>query len=172
MLDAGADIRIISMDQGLVHSWNNEGWGLNYPADQVLSRAFAVDYDMLVVPGGSRSVEKLEQTAHTRRFIGGFIDTAKPVAIYNDALELLLFSEHADGLSVAGPERFRQRAEKHGATWSEEAYSVSGLVISGLSDTETRANYAHAVSEFFVAQVLGKENQDSPKEKIREAVAA
>jgi protease I len=170
LVNAGAVLRIISMDQGLVNSWNDgdgglEGWGLNFAADQVLNRALAADYDMLIVPGGRRSVEKLELTAHTRRFIGGFVDSGKPVAIYNDALALLVFAERAGGLRVAGPEALRQGAEAQGADWSDRPYSVSGCVVTGLSDGQTRADYVDAVSEFFVAKAL-------EEEKLSEAVAA
>ena len=169
MVSAGAVLRIISMGQGLVSSWNDgegrEGWGLNFAVDQVLNRALAADYDMLIVPGGKRSIEKLELTAHTRRFIGGFIDTGKPVAIYDDALELLVFADRVGGLSVAGPESLRERVEVQGAVWFDEAYCVDGDIITGLSDGETRENYAQAVSEFFVAKALSEEN-------LSEAVAA
>lgn len=172
MVSAGATLRIVSMDHGLVNSWNGDGWGLNFAADQVLSKALAADYDMLIVPGGRRSIEKLELTAHTRRFIGGFIDTAKPVAIYEDALELLLFSERVDGLTVSGPGSFRERSEKMGASWSEQNFSVSNRVITGLSNEETCEDYAHAVSEFFIAQVTEEENSQKTEEKLPEAVAA
>ncbi|MEZ5813737.1 MAG: DJ-1/PfpI family protein [Alphaproteobacteria bacterium] len=172
LVSAGAALRIISMDQGLVNSWNDddgdggqEGWGLNFAADQVLNRALAADYDMLIVPGGRRSVEKLELTAHTRRFIGGFVDSGKPVAIYNDALALLMFAERAGGFCVAGPESLRQNAEAQGADWSDTSYSVSGCVVTGLSDGQTRADYVDVVSEFLVAKVL-------EEEKLSEAVAA
>ncbi len=176
MMNAGATLRIISMDHGLVNSWNEDGaqggWGLNFAADQVLSKALAADYDMLIVPGGKRSVEKLELTAHTRRFIGGFVDTGKPVAIYNDALELLLFSERAAGLSVAGPECFQERSEKSGAIWIEDSYCISGSVVTGVSDEDTRENFAGVVSKFFVACAMNEETSDNVEEKLPEAVAA
>ena len=168
MMGAGADMRIVSMDHGLVNSWNTEGWGLNYAADQVLSRALAADYDMLIVPGGHRSVEKLELTAHTRRFISGFVNTGKPVAIYGSAMELLLFSECIDGLVVAGDEKFRERAEAQGAEWSEDAYVLNKNVVTGLSSGENREGFAKLVSQFFIGEFTdGEGTKDLP-----EAVAA
>ena len=68
----GAYLRVISMDNGLVNSWNGTGWGLNFAADKMLNEALAADFSMLMVPGGRRSVDKLKLTAHTRRFINGF----------------------------------------------------------------------------------------------------
>ncbi len=85
----GVTMRIISVDNGLVSSWNGDGWGLNFAADSALNSALAADFSMLVVPGGQRSVDKLQLTAHTKRFIGGFIDSGKPVVAVGEALELL-----------------------------------------------------------------------------------
>lgn len=94
----GADTRIISMDQGLVNSWNGEGWGLNFAADQALNTALAVDYDGVVIPGGARSIHKLQLTAHTRRIVKGFVEAHKPAAALCDASEILRFAEIDLGL--------------------------------------------------------------------------
>ena len=100
LLKAGANIRIIAMDHGLVNSWNGQGWGLNFAVDQALNEALAVDYDILIVPGGKRSVEKLQLTAHTKRFINGFLNSRKPLVISSESIELLVFSGKGEGLSV------------------------------------------------------------------------
>ncbi|NCT41165.1 MAG: hypothetical protein GW778_05850 [Alphaproteobacteria bacterium] len=91
----GGDTRIIGMDQGLVSSLNEHGWGLNFAADQALNQSLAVDYSAVVVPGGKRSIEKLQLTAHTRRFLRGFYESNKPVCLVNEASELLAFAEIA-----------------------------------------------------------------------------
>lgn len=95
--DSGADIRIVSMDQGLVNSWRDGSWGLNFVADAFLNKALAVDFDMLIVPGGQRSMDKLKQTAHTRRFVGGFVNAGKPVVAFDEANDLLVDLECMDG---------------------------------------------------------------------------
>jgi len=89
----GGDTRIVSMDQGLVSSLNDQGWGLNFAADQALKQSLAADYAGIVIPGGKRSIEKLQLTAHTRRFLRGFYETNKPVCVLNEGAELL---EHAE----------------------------------------------------------------------------
>ncbi|MGH1398853.1 MAG: DJ-1/PfpI family protein [Alphaproteobacteria bacterium] len=97
----GGTPRVVSMDQGLVNSWNGSGWGLNFAADQALNSALAADFDGLVVPGGVKSAEKLKLTAHTRRFLNGFLATGKAVFVLNDAIELLSFTETLDGRKIA-----------------------------------------------------------------------
>jgi len=89
----GGDTRIVSMDQGLVSSLNDQGWGLNFAADQALKQSLAADYSAVVVPGGQRSIEKLQLTAHTRRFLRGFYETNKPVCVLNEGAELLAYAE-------------------------------------------------------------------------------
>ena len=164
IIAGGGDVRVISMDQGLVNSWN-EGdgqWGLNFAVDSKLSEALAADFDMLIVPGGKRSMQKLQLTAHTRRFIGGFIDSGKPAVFMDKGLELLLFSERAEGLNIAGPEVYEQAVSEAGATYSDAAVYADGAVFTGHSRAETR--------DTFVAQAiafLNDENVDTV-----EAVAA
>lgn len=43
-------MRIVSMDQGLVNSWNGQAWGLHYAADATLNSALAADYSILIIP--------------------------------------------------------------------------------------------------------------------------
>ena len=60
MQDMSMNVKIISMNQGLVNGWNEEnemaGWGHNYPVDEQLNSALGVDYDALIIPGGQRSI--------------------------------------------------------------------------------------------------------------------
>ncbi len=133
---AGANARIIGMDQGLVNGWsdNENAWGHHFAVDSTLSTALAVDYAMLVVPGGRRSLEKLKLTAHTKRFIGGFMDTGKPVAAFNDALEILAYTDKIQGRLVAGPESLKDFALQAGAQWAETPYALDRNLLSGSSE--------------------------------------
>ena len=101
LLADGAQVRLVSPEQGLVNGWHGEAWGHYFPVDQSLSTALAADFDALLVPGGSRGVAKLAQNAHTIRFLRGFIDGAKPVAMVGDAIALLATADRAAGRTVA-----------------------------------------------------------------------
>jgi len=103
LTDMGADVKIVSVNQGLVNGWDDEaqGWGHNYAVDVHLNGALGVDYDVLVIPGGSRSLEKLKMTAHTRRFINSFMSANKPVAVMGDALNIMDHAEAVGGRQVA-----------------------------------------------------------------------
>ena len=87
--ESGAHMQIVSMDHGLVNGWKDDSWGLHFASDQVLHTALAVDYDILIIPGGARAMEKLSLTGHTRRFIGGFVNAGKAVVAFDEAADLL-----------------------------------------------------------------------------------
>ncbi|MCB9964200.1 MAG: DJ-1/PfpI family protein [Rhodospirillales bacterium] len=89
LMKTGAFARIISVDHALLNSWNGSGWGVNFAVDAALSTALGVDYDMLIIPGGTRSTEKLMRTAHTKRFLDSFMRLQKPICVVEDGAELL-----------------------------------------------------------------------------------
>lgn len=154
----GATMRIISMDHGLVNSWNDGAWGLNFAADSALSAALAADFSMLLIPGGSRSIEKLKLTAHTRRFIGGFADTGKPVVVCREALDLLIFADKLAGRTVSGLETLKDAAVQAGATWADAPFTIDNNLMTGVGvqaeTPEQSAEFVNAVMEFLTSSLV------------------
>lgn len=163
LLSAGGTLRIVGMDHGLINSWNDQGWGLNFATDHVLSEALAADFDMLIIPGGQRSIEKLKLTGHTRRFVGGFIGMNKAVAFFEEAVELLLFAERAQEVCVTGPEKLKPDFIAAGALWSEQDFVMSKNIISGRSSDIGNEVYATEVARFLV------ESSEATKTQIQQA---
>ncbi len=93
LVAAGATMRVVSSDNGLVNGWDGKGWGHNFPVDAQLNTALGVDYDGLVIVGGQRSYDKLKMTAHTKRFIGSFMMAQKPVVAMGDSADVMLEPE-------------------------------------------------------------------------------
>ncbi len=156
--ECGAYLRVISMDNGLVNSWNGTSWGLNFAADSPLNEALAADFSMLLVPGGRRSVDKLKLTAHTRRFINGFLNAGKPLAMLGDAVELLIHIEMVDGRTVSAPEEIQREIMLADGKYSSEPYSVDGNLMTGAPvceeshDAFIQAMVAHFMSAVDVDQ--------------------
>jgi protease I len=148
---AGVNVRIVSMDQGLVNSWNGTGWGLNYAADYPLNAALAADFDILLIPGGQRSIDKLKLTAHTKRFINGFMNAHKPVIAFDEALDLLIFCEKVQGRTVTGPAAMQAPSELAGATWSTEPFIMDSNLMTGGAIESSIEDFVKAVSEQLVS---------------------
>lgn len=120
LLTAGATLKVVSPDQGLVNGWEGASWGHHFAVDQVLSTALGADFDMLVVPGGERSINKLKTTAHTRRFISSFMAANKSIVMFNDAADLL---DHS-GLPVEAENLFKAIC----ASEDDHSAAVAGMV--------------------------------------------
>lgn len=145
ILEAGGSPHIISVENSLVNGWRDTNWGLNHPVGKHLSDALAADYDLLVIPGGTRSHEKLKTTAHTRRFVGGFMAAYKPVLAISDSVRLMAQIGLLNGLMVSGPEAVKEDVVKEGAVWSENAPVIHHNLFS---QEMTSENQAEMISGF------------------------
>ncbi len=134
LLDSGASISMVGVGSGLIGTINDKGWGHNFAIDKSLNEALAADYDMLVIADGLASHEKLKTTAHTKRFISGFMIGHKPVAVIGDALNLMIHSGQIESYYVSGNENMRLPAEEQGAIWSSDDIVVWGNLMTGKRD--------------------------------------
>lgn len=123
--EMGAQMTLVSSNQGLVNGWSGSAWGHNYAVDVPLKTALGVDYDAVVVIGGERSIEKLKLTAHTRRFISSFMGAEKPVCIMGDAVYMMRDIDLGTDRNVS----------------AAEAACVDGNLLTGVCNTEMLAEY-------------------------------
>lgn len=131
LLKAGAMLQIVSPDQGLVNGWHGKSWGHFFPIDRQIGTVLGSDFDMLLIPGGERSIGKLVDNPHTKRIIGHFFDAGKPVAAVGQGVHLLLQHGKVKGRVITGPEEIKPAATEAGAQWSEEPVAVdTGLVTA------------------------------------------
>lgn len=130
LLKTGAAIKTVGIESGLVNSWNNNAWGLYFPVDQTMSTTLGADFDCLVVPSGSRGVQKLGANAHSERIIASFIEAGKPMAFVGDAVELLAKVQLATGWNVAGPERVKDAMVAAGANWQGTGSCMHNILLT------------------------------------------
>ncbi len=96
----GAILKTVAPENGLVHGWLDEAWGHYFPVDIHLAEALGSDFDHLIIPGGSRAVEKLKGNLHTRRILRHFFEAQKPVTALADGNELLSLCERPANTDV------------------------------------------------------------------------
>jgi len=149
----GAHICVISMDHGLVNSWNGKNWGLNFAADHMLNEALAADFSMVLVPGGRRSVDKLKLTAHTRRFINGFLNSRKSLALLGEAVELLIHIEKMDGRTVSAPESLERDVVLADGVYSSDLYSIDKNLMTGHPVDQNIEEFVQAMAAHFALNV-------------------
>lgn len=132
LMDVKAKMKVVSVDQGLVNGMNENGWGHNFAVDKSLSDALAADFDMLVIPSGEASYKKLMTTAHSKRFVGGFMMAHKPVAAFNDGVMMVMNTGDVDSLDMTGPVEMKEQMEEAGATFiADHNMVMSANVLTG-----------------------------------------
>jgi protease I len=130
LLKTGATLKVISPEQGLVNGWHGKAWGHYFPVDQQVAEVLAADFDMLILPGGERSVAKLAGNAHVRRIIGGFMDGGKPVAAIDDGVSLIAVAQKIKGRTVSASPAVREDLEAAGAVWSDEPLTIDKALLT------------------------------------------
>jgi protease I len=130
MLECEANVRTVSSETGLVNGWDKTMWGHNFAVDVPLNKALSADYDMLVIPGGERSIDKLSLTEHTRRFISGFVNMGKPVVCMNEGVRALITSIDTKGCTFACDCMTEEEMQEHGFMTSKDMVCVDRNIVS------------------------------------------
>lgn len=154
MMEAGAFPKIVSVENSLANGWQGAGWGHYFAVDCPLPDALSADFDLLIIPGGQRSIDKLKLTAHTKRFIGGFLAAMKPVMLIGEAPLLLACTGQAQGLMMTSAPEIKAALTEAGAVWSENQPTIHNSVIStgaGL-DAAALAEQVQTLVNFVVEQ--------------------
>lgn len=131
LLDAGADVEIVSPEEGRVKGWAETDWGEEIAVDRSVSSAKAGDYDALVLPGGVMNPDNLRTNEDAVRFTRAFFEAGKPVAAICHAPWLLVEAGVVEGREVTSYASIRKDLENAGARWVDREVVVdAGLVTS------------------------------------------
>jgi len=129
LLGLGATVKLVG-PESLANGWHGDSWGHYFPVDAQIGTILSADYDMLLVPGGARSMIKLSQNPHVKRIVSGFVDDQKPVALIGQGVEVLITAERAKGISLSVVAESREALAAAGATIVEEPITLSGNVLT------------------------------------------
>ncbi len=147
LVRAKAHARIVSSETGVVNGWQGDGWGHYFNVDALIGEALGSDFDMLVLPGGERSTDKLKQNLHTRRIVGHFVDANKPVAAIGSGVGLLALVSNIAGRTVAAAPELRTGLETAGINVGDLSQEIDGNLLT--STGEDLGAWVGEVLEFF-----------------------
>ncbi len=101
LLKAGAKVKTVGAEAGVISSWNGNAWGVNFITDANVSTTLGSDFDVLVVPAGERSINTLSTNPHSARIISSFTVSEKAMYFMGDASKLLEAIGNDDATSCA-----------------------------------------------------------------------
>ena len=148
-----ARIKIVAPESAVVNGWQGEGWGHHFHVDAPIFEALGSDFDMLVLPGGTRSYDKLKANPHTKRIVNHFLEAGKPIAAISEGVGLLALSAKIAGHTVAAPAELADMLKAADVTVSEDAQEIDQNILSSNGEDLT-AWVAEAVEFFSDAELV------------------
>jgi protease I len=131
LLDAGAEVTIVSLESGSIKSWDEKDWGESVAVDMTVDNAKESDFDALVLPGGQMNPDLLRVEDKAVDFVKAFFDAGKPIAAICHAPWLLIEADLVQGRKVTGYKSIRTDLVNAGAQFEDSQVVVdNGLITS------------------------------------------
>jgi len=128
---AGAEVHVVSPEQGEIKGWDQKDWGRPVKVDKALADAKVADYDAIVLPGGQINPDLLRVDQDALALIKTFFDAGKTVAAVCHAPWLLIETGIAKGRKMTSYHSIKQDVINAGAKWEDsEVVTDNGVVTS------------------------------------------
>lgn len=129
--DAGAQVVVVSPEQGQIRGWKHKDWGESVPVDKSLDEVSADDYDAIVLPGGQINPDLLRINPQALQLIRDFLDSGKVVAAVCHAPWLLIEVDAIRGRQVTSYQSIKTDIVNAGGRWIDrEVVTDSGIITS------------------------------------------
>jgi len=133
--EAGAEVHVVSPQNGEVKGWEHKDWGHAVPVDRALNAAKAAEYDGLLLPGGVMNPDHLRMNEQAVAFVREFVTANKPIAAICHGPWTLIEAGGVKGRRVTSWPSLRTDLTNAGASWSDQEVIVDrGLVTSRKPD--------------------------------------
>lgn len=149
LLNAGAEIEIVSIKEGQITGWNEDKWGEKVSVDKLVTNTNSADYDALMLPGGLFNPDSLRQDKHAKAFIDGFFgaEKNKPVAAICHAPWLLAEINKLRDRTITSFPSIKSDLMNAGANWVNEKVCVDRGLVTSRSPEDLDAFNAKFIEE-------------------------
>lgn len=145
--DAGAETVIVSLKPGQVQGWNHFDKGDKFKVDLTADKARAEDFDALLLPGGVANPDQLRADPNALRFVRGFFEQHKPVAVICHGPWTLIDAGVVNGRRITSYHAIKTDLINAGADWVDEEVVVDNGLVSSRSPADLKAFNAKLVEE-------------------------
>jgi protease I len=146
--DEGADVDLISLEDGEVQAFNHLDHGDKIKVDKAVSDADASDYDALVVPGGVANPDFLRADDDAMSFVRGFFEAGKPSGVICHGPWVLVEAGVVDGMNVTSWPSLKTDIENAGGKWVDEEVVVDKGLVTSRKPDDLPAFCSKIVEEF------------------------
>jgi protease I len=146
--EAGAEVDLISLEQGEVEMWKHFDKADKITVDKAVSDVDPSDYDGLVLPGGVANPDQLRGDEHAVSFVRRFIESGKPAGVICHGPWLLVEADVVKGRKVTSWPSVKTDLRNAGAEWVDEEVVVDQGIVTSRKPDDLPAFCAKIVEEF------------------------
>jgi len=126
----GAQVDVVSPEQGEIKGWDKKDWGRAVKVDKALKDAREGDYDAIVLPGGQINPDVLRANPDALKLIRSFFDAGKTVAAVCHAPWLLIETGIAKGRKMTSYKSIKTDVINAGGKWEDASVVTDNGVIT------------------------------------------
>ncbi len=145
---AGADVDLVSLEQGEVQMFNHLDKGDTIEAEHAVADVDASDYDGLVIPGGVANPDALRMEDDAVEFVRAFFEQDKPTGIICHGPWMLVEADVAKGRTVTSWPSLQTDLRNAGAKWVDEEVVVDNGLVTSRKPDDLPAFCAKIIEEF------------------------
>src|SRR6186997_1792991 len=146
--EAGADVDLISLEDGEVQGFDHYDKAEKFPVDRTVEEASADDYDALVLPGGVGNPDTLRGDVNAVEFTRQFFEQAKPVGAICHGPWMLVEAGVVRGRKVTSWPTLQTDIRNAGGEWVDEEVVVDNGLVTSRKPDDLPAFNAKIVEEF------------------------
>ncbi|MBA2687984.1 MAG: type 1 glutamine amidotransferase [Gemmatimonadaceae bacterium] len=134
--EAGADVRIVSLQSGDIQGTTKGEPSGTVRVDDLVTAVHAKDFDALILPGGSKNPRTLSENADAVAFARSFMESDKPVAAICHGPLVLVAADAVKGRTLTSTPKVKDEMERAGASWVDKAVSVDQKLVTSRSPAD------------------------------------
>lgn len=143
----GADVKIASIENGEIKSWDEKDWGDAIKVDLLAKDVRVDDFDALVLPGGQINPDVLRTDESAMRVVREFVKSGKVVAAICHAPWLLVEADAVKGLELTSYGSIKTDVKNAGGIWKDAEVVTDKGIITSRSPEDLPAFVAKIVEE-------------------------